>query len=270
MNTSGYGICTWTFGDLPLEDIAGRVAALGYDGVEVLGEIEKYTPAQVMHILDNHGLGIFSLTPLNVDLAHPDARKHREALDYYLSLIDFAAGVGAPMISCHGAVGRIRPIVTWQQEWMFMVEGVRAIAEHAQKLKLQVGMELLNRYESHLLNSTEQGLRFLDEVGMPNVGVHLDTYHMNIEEPDLVGAIHAAGRRLVLFHVADSNRQAIGRGHTDFARVIRALEEIGYAGPIIIECAAPGPDPFQAIKDESSVPWIETYSRESLEKLRAL
>jgi len=270
MTITGYGICTWTLGDLPLQDIAARVAALGYDGVELLGEIEKHTAAEAKRILDDHGLAVFSLTPIDVDLAHPDERAHRAALDYYLSLLDFAVGLCAPLISCHGAVGRIRPITTWQQEWTLMVEGVRVIAERAQKLGLRVALELLNRYESHLLTSVEQGLRFLGEVGSPNLGLHLDAYHMNIEEPNPAGAVRAAGRGLFLFHVADSNREAVGRGHTDFAALLRALDEIAYTGPIVVECAAPGPDPFRAIKDESSVQWVETYARESLAKLGAL
>ncbi len=270
MGITGYGICTWTLGDLPLKDIAARVAALGYDGVELLGEIEKHTATEAKRILSDRGLAVFSLTPINVDLAHPEDRVRQEALEYYFSLLDYAVGVGAPLISCHGAVGRIRPIATWQNEWTLMVEGVRAIAARAQKLGLKVALELLNRYESHLLNSAEQGLRFLGEVGLPNVGLHLDAYHMNIEEPNPADAVRAAGRRLFLFHVADSNREAVGRGHTDFAALIRALEEAGYTGTIGIECAAPGADPFQAIKDESSVPWVETYARESLARLRAL
>ncbi|MCI0475917.1 MAG: sugar phosphate isomerase/epimerase, partial [Anaerolineales bacterium] len=256
MHITGYGICTWTFGDLPLAEIAARVAVLGFDGVELLGEIEKNTAVEVKRVLNDQGLRVFSLTPLDVDLAHPDDQTRQRALDFYFALLDFAASVGAPLISCHGAVGRIRPIATWQKEWALLVEGVRAIGARAQKLGLRVALELLNRYESHLLTSTEQGLRFLDQVGASNVGLHLDAYHMNIEEPNPANAIRAAGRRVFLFHVADSNREAVGRGHTDFGALIHALDEIAYTGPLVIECAAPGPDPFQAIKNESSVPWV--------------
>ena len=270
MGITGYGVCTWILGDLPLAEIARRVTNLGYDGVELLGEIEKYPAAEAKRILNDQGLRVFSMTPRNVDLAHPDDGTRQAAVDYYFRLLDYAAQIGAPLISCHGAVGRLRAIATWQREWEMMNAAVRGIAERAQKLRLRVALELLNRYESHLLNNAEQALRFVDAVGLPNVGLHLDAYHMNIEEPNPTGAIRAAGKHLFLFHIADSNRQAVGRGHTDFAALFDALKYVEYTGPLVVECTAPGPDPFQAIKDETSAFWVETYLRESLAHLRAL
>jgi sugar phosphate isomerase/epimerase len=270
MGISGFGVCTWIFGDLPLGDVAARVAALDYDGVELLGEVEKHQASEAGELLSDQGLAVFSLTPLDVDLAHPEDGVRRQALDYYCSLLDFAARLPAPLISCHGAVGRIRPLASWEQEWTHMVEGVRHVATRAQGLGLRVAIELLNRYESHLLNTAEQGIRFIDQVGMPNVGLNLDAYHMNIEEPNLEAAVRAAGSRLFLFHAADSNRQSVGRGHTDFASLIHTLGAIDYDGPIILECPAPGPDPFRAVKDASSVPWVEAYLRESRDRLKAL
>jgi D-psicose/D-tagatose/L-ribulose 3-epimerase len=215
-------------------------------------------------------LRVFSMTPRDVDLAHPDDGTRQEAIDYYFRLLDYAAQVGAPLIPCHGAVGRVRALTAWQREWDWMVEAVHRIAEHARQLELKIALELLNRYESHLLNNTAQALRFVEQVGLPNIGLHLDTYHMNIEEPNPAGAIRAAGQCLFLLHCADSNRQAIGRGHTDFVALFDALKQIAYTGPIMMECAAPGPDPFLAIKDETSVMWVETFLRESLRQLHAL
>jgi sugar phosphate isomerase/epimerase len=124
-------------------------------------------------------------------------------------------------------------------------------------------VEPINRYESFLVNTCEQGLRFVREVGSEVVGLHLDTFHMNIEEADPAAAIRSAGDRLWLYHAADSNRQGIGRGHTDFQAQMAALSAIGYAGPIILECTAPGPNPFTPIKDEGSLAWLETYLEES-------
>ncbi|MEW5717704.1 MAG: sugar phosphate isomerase/epimerase family protein [Chloroflexota bacterium] len=270
MRNKFYGACTWIFGDLPLPEIAKCLARLGYSGVELLGEIEKYPAAQARRLLDDQGLGVFSMTPTQIDLAHPDTRTRKEALDYYFRLLDYAAQVGSPLISCHGAVGRVRAITSWQHELDLLIAAVRSIAERAEQLGLQVALELLNRYETHLLNNVEQALDFVSQVGLLNVGIHLDAYHMNIEEPNPAGAILAADQHLFLFHVADSNRQAVGRGHTDFGTLIRALDQVGYTGPIVIECVAPGPDPFRAIKDESSETWVETYLQESLAKLRAL
>ena len=235
-----YGVCNWIFGDEPLTETAARLTGFGYDGLELKGDLELYDPAEVKAILDDHGLAVLSLTPEDVDLPHPDAEVRATAVDYYLRLLDFAAAVGAPMVGCHGAVGRIRPVATYEQEYVNYVVGVQRIAAQAQELGLELAIEVLNRYESHLLNTAEEAVRFVEEVGAPNVGLLLDAYHMNIEETDLGGAIRAAGEHLFFFHAADSNRQAVGRGHTDFAGVMRALKGIGYDGSIIVECTASG------------------------------
>jgi sugar phosphate isomerase/epimerase len=248
---------------MPLDEIARSLKALGFDGVELLGELTLYQAREAGQILSDHGLETFSLTPENVDPAHPDAAVRSEAVDYYLHLLDFAAELGQPIVSCHGYVGRVRAISTCAEERVLFLQSVRQIAERARVLNLRLVMEVLNRYESHLLNTAAEALDFESEVDAENVGILLDAYHMNIEETDPAAALRLARDHLWLYHAADSNRQGIGRGHTDFEAQLSALAGIGYAGPIILECSAPGPDPFAAIKDEHSVKWLETYLRES-------
>ncbi len=257
------GVCTWTFGEMPLQEIARRLSRLGFDGVELLGDLKLYTAQAAAQVLQDHGLTVFSLTPENVDPAHPDPAVRAQAADYYVRLLDFAAALGNPVVSCHGYVGRVRAVSSVTQERALFIELVRQIAERAQTLNLRVALEVLNRYEAHLLNTAAEALDFVAEVGADNVGVLLDAYHMNIEEPHPAAALRRAGERLFLYHVADSNRQGVGRGHTDFRSQMAALSDIGYAGPIILECTAPGPDPFRAIKDENSLVWLETYHKES-------
>ncbi|MBC8264349.1 MAG: sugar phosphate isomerase/epimerase, partial [Anaerolineales bacterium] len=176
----------------------------------------------------------------------------------------------APIVGCHGEVGRIRPVTTYEQEYVNYVVGVQRIAARAQELGLRLAIEVLNRYESHLLNTSEEAVRFVEEVGAPNVGLLLDAYHMNIEEADLGSAIRTAGEHLALFHAADSNRQAVGRGHTDFLGVMLALKNIGYNGSIIVECTASGPDPFTPVKGPGWRDEVAGYVAESIKQLREL
>ena len=148
--------------------------------------------------------------------------------------------------------------------------GVQRIATRAQELGLRLAIEILNRYESHLLNTSAEAVRFVEEVGARNVGLLLDAYHMNIEEADLSSAIRAAGEHLALFHAADSNRQAAGRGHTDFLGVMRALKDIEYDGAIVVECTASGPDPFTPVKGPGWRDEVANYVAESISLLREL
>jgi sugar phosphate isomerase/epimerase len=257
------GACTWTFGDLSLSEIARHLKSLGFDGVELMGDLERYNAREAAQVLRDHGLAVFSLTPDNVDLAHPDKAVRKKAVDYYLELLGFAAELDHPLVSCHGLVGRVRALTTYAEEYDLFLHAVRQVAERAQALGLRLVMEVLNRYEAHLLNTAAQAVRFVNDLGAENVGILLDAYHMNIEEADPAAALRLAGERLGLYHAADSNRQGIGRGHTDFGAQLAALADIGYAGPIILECTAPGPDPFTAIKDEHSLNWLEIYLQES-------
>lgn len=263
-----YGVCTWIFGGQPLSEIAARLASLGYDGVELMGDLAQIDACEVNTILGEHGLRVLSLTPQNVDLPHPDYRIRQEALDYYYHLLDLAGVLDNPIVCCHGAVGRVRAIASYQEERDLFVEAVRHIAQRARQQGLSIAMEVLNRYEAHLLNTAQEALRFVQEVGMDNVGILLDAYHMNIEEADLRSAISAAKGHLLLFHAADSNRQAVGRGHTDFLGLMRTLHEVGYDGSVIIECTASGPDPFTPVKGEGWREEVWQYVAESRELLR--
>ena len=269
-----YGVCNWIFGDEDLAATAAFLAQAGFDGLELKGDLQLYRPADVVDVLGEHGLAVLSLTPEDVDLAHPESRVREEALDYYLHLLDFAAAVGAPVVSCHGAVGRVRALAAIEEEYAYLLAGVQRIAARAVELNLRLAMEVLNRYESHLLNTAAQAVQFVADVAdvadvsTPNVGILLDAYHMNIEEADPAAAILDAGEHLFLFHAADSNRQAVGRGHTDFLALMGALRRVGYAGDIVIECTAAGPDPFTPVKGPGWRDQVRRYAMESLQTLR--
>ena len=265
--TVRYGVCNWIFGDEDLASTSAFLVEAGFEGVELKGDLGLYRPTDVNEVLADHGLSVLSLTPEDVDLAHPDSNLRAEALDYYLRLLDFAAAVDAPVVCCHGAVGRVRALTGYEEEYRHLLACVQLIAARAAELNLYLAMEVLNRYESHLLNTASQAVAFVTTVAASNVGILLDAYHMNIEEADPVSAIQQAGDRLFLFHVADSNRQGAGRGHTDFKALMVALKRVGYEGDVVIECAAVGPDPFTP---EKGAGWRDQVRRFAVESLRLL
>jgi D-psicose/D-tagatose/L-ribulose 3-epimerase len=115
------------------------------------------------------------------------------------------------------------------------VESLKRIAELALKKNVTLGLEVVNRYESNLLNTASQALGMLDEIGAPNVVVHLDTYHMNIEECDFMQPVLQCGERLGYVHIGESNRGYLGSGTIDFAQFFHALAMIDYKGVITFE-----------------------------------
>lgn len=115
------------------------------------------------------------------------------------------------------------------------IDVMRRVGERAAESAIVMGMEVVNRYETNVLNTAAQAVQFVRRVGLPNVKVHLDTYHMNIEESDLAAAIVATGSDLGYFHTGESHRGYLGSGSVDFPSVFRALLAIGYEGPITFE-----------------------------------
>jgi|SRR3954447_7045087 D-psicose/D-tagatose/L-ribulose 3-epimerase len=109
------------------------------------------------------------------------------------------------------------------------------VSERAASLGITLGLEVVNRYESNLFNTVRGAITYLDELGDPRIKLHVDTYHMNIEESDLFSPVLDAGDRLGYVHIGESHRGYLGSGTVDFDSFFRALKLIGYDGPITFE-----------------------------------
>jgi D-psicose/D-tagatose/L-ribulose 3-epimerase len=115
------------------------------------------------------------------------------------------------------------------------IDVLRRIGEQAQKSNITIGLEVVNRYESNVLNTAAQAVALCKRIDSPNVKVHLDTYHMNIEENDFVSAMIDTGDYLNYFHIGESHRGYLGSGSINFDHVFRGLAYSGYTGPITFE-----------------------------------
>jgi sugar phosphate isomerase/epimerase len=124
----------------------------------------------------------------------------------------------------------------------WLVEALQQCCAAAEPHGVRIALEPLNRYETSLIADVAQGLDLIERIGADNMGLLLDTYHMNIEEPIIEDSIRTAGDRIFHFHVADSNRWYPGAGHLDFPSILDALFETGYQGYVSGEFM-PEPDP---------------------------
>lgn len=271
-----FGVAAWIYGEAPLETTLARIAAAGYEGVELPGEPERWRPADLRRWLREHGLRPVALTAscwvdTRRDLAHPDLAVRRIAVDYVRGCLRLAGELGAPLVQMlASAEPRLAPVATRDAEWAWSVAGMQEAAREAERTGVRICVEPLNRYEGYLVTSAAEALAYLDAVGSPWVGMTLDLFHANIEEADIPRSIRAAGPRLWHVQVADTNRRGLGHGHLDLGAALRALAEIGYAGALVVEIMAPGPDPFRAIKDARSASILDADLRGSLARLRAL
>jgi D-psicose/D-tagatose/L-ribulose 3-epimerase len=115
------------------------------------------------------------------------------------------------------------------------VDAIRRLAEKAAASDITIGLEFVNRYESNLLNTAAQTYEYIGELGSPNVVVHLDSYHMNIEESNFRDPVFACGDRLGYVHIGENHRGYLGQGHVNFPELFGALAEVGYDGVITFE-----------------------------------
>ncbi len=214
---------------------------IGYDGVEIaIRDPKVVNVAEIKKIAAERGLTIpavgtgqaFLVEKLS--LTSKDEELRKGAVKRLKEHVDFASELGAMVI-----IGLIRGFIgdrDREEAISDFVNGVREVAEYAKEKGVSLVIEPLNRYESDFLNTAEETLEILDEIGYENVGVLLDTFHMNIEEPRIEESIVMSKDRLFHFHVADSNRWAPGYGHLDFRGIINTLDKIDYSGFISVEC----------------------------------
>ncbi len=115
------------------------------------------------------------------------------------------------------------------------IKAMQRLADYAADKGINIDLEVVNRYETNIMNTGLEGLAFLDEVNRPNAYLHLDTYHMNIEEDGMQKSVIAAGDRLGYVHIGESHRGYLGTGTVDFDSFFAALKKINYKGPITFE-----------------------------------
>jgi len=218
------------------------MSKLGYDAVELGGELSSEDAGEVRALVESAGMTVSSICPsftAERDLAHPDPEVRESSVRYVRELADLASAVGAPLIIvAPTAFLRSQPLASESEEWAWAVESIRDGGEYADALGVNLTLECWNRYGTYLLNRLEQAVRLWRETGLPNGGVMADTYHMNIEERSLPEAIREAGELLNHVHLSDSNRAAPGQGHTDFESILRALVDIDYHGCLTFELDA--------------------------------
>jgi D-psicose/D-tagatose/L-ribulose 3-epimerase len=262
-----YGLCLWTFGNISLEEKCKLAKEIGVDGVEVQGDLSQ-NPAILQALLNKYDLKILSVTPDNVDISSAEEKVRSSAVQYFLDLLDWAQESGAKRICLHGDVGKTQGSGDLLKDWELLVDSSSVVVRKADELGIEVVFEVLNRYENHQIVTAKEALRLIDEVGSENFKVLLDAYHMNIEEACPIQALKDAGEKLGVYHIADSNRQGVGDGHSDLEGQITALHELGYEGPIIMEMVAEGPNPFTPVKDGNYLDIVVSYYKESLKQLR--
>lgn len=227
-------------------DLVDKVAKLGFDLIEICVEDPATIDAAAIRERCNAaGIGatVCGAFGPDRDMSSDDPAVRENTKAYMRTCIDIAEGIGARTVvgPMYSAVGRTRMAEPAERKAQrsLAADGIRECARYGAGKGVSLGIEPLNRFETDLINTVDQGIGLIDEVGEKNVGLLLDTFHMNIEEKDLPKAIRKAAGRITEFHACSSDRGTPGEDHVDWGGVVGALKEGGYDGPVVIEAFTP-------------------------------
>jgi len=234
-----------------LEQSLAHASSLGFDAVELFtASAEALDITETKTLLEKYNLTIAAVGTgagkviHGLTLTDPDAAIRKKAMEFIESMITFGAAFGAPAI-IGSMQGNVVAGVEREQAMHWLADGLSYLGKHASTLGVKLIYEPLNRYETNLINTLEDGVLFLMTNQIKQVGLLADLFHMNIEEVDMAVSIRACADFIMHVHFADSNRRPVGNGHTRFVEVAKALKEINYQGYVSAE-AFPWPTPKEA------------------------
>lgn len=227
------------------------IKELGYDGVELAVRNPKELDVDyIKNLTIKNNLPVPAIGTgqaygeEGLSFTHPDPVFRKKAINRIKEQIVFAKKLNALVI-----IGLIRGSfskeVDAHEAENLLIYALHECASVDPEVKLAI--EPINRYETNILNTVGESLKLLNKILLPNVGLLLDTFHMNIEEPDIGESILKAKDKIFHFHTADSNRRFAGAGHIDFKRILNVLKDTGYNGYVSAEIL-PFPDSDIAAK----------------------
>jgi D-psicose/D-tagatose/L-ribulose 3-epimerase len=231
----------WTgeFDDAGLKLAIDKTSAAGFDLIEIpLMDPDKADPAAVRKMLDSAGLATTASLGLSehTDISSEDPEVVAAGEAVLGRCVEFLSDVGGTHLVgvIYSAMRKYMTPAT-DLNRQHSIEAIGRLSARAAELGVQVGVEVVNRYETNVLNTSRQAVRYVEDADVENLVVHLDTYHMNIEEPDMFTPVLDAGSRLGYVHIGESHRGYLGSGTVDFDSFFRALATVGYDGPVVFE-----------------------------------
>ena len=221
-------------------DLIDRAKGFGLDFIEIpLLDLDDVDPAAIRARLEAAGFDAVTSTVLNAatDLTADDPERRAAGVDYLTRCVEATAAMGARQFSgvIYSEIGRRPPFRPGERHWTWAAEGLRIVADRAADRGVTVAIEPVNRYETFLVNTAAQAVQLCTMIDRPNVGIHLDTYHMNIEEKRWDEPIRQAGARLCHLHLCENDRGIPGTGLVDWDTLFAALGALGYDGYAALE-----------------------------------
>lgn len=256
-------------------DLIDRTKNLGMDFIEIpLMVLETFDAAAVKERLQKVGLGAVTSTVLlgDTDITSDDAAIRAKGVEYLKACVKATSDIGAESFSGVVYSQFVKPALQrpTEQAWKYSADGLREAARFAKELGVNIGIEPVNRYETYLINTCDQALKLKEMIGEDNIKIHLDTYHMNIEEKSYYEATIKAGKDLVHYHLCENDRGIPGTGLVNWDEVFRALAEIDYQHNAALESFVDATDNMNTWVWRQLAPDGDTLLRQGTDFIRKM
>ncbi|MGQ9617094.1 MAG: sugar phosphate isomerase/epimerase family protein [Spirochaetota bacterium] len=226
--------------------IISKAKELGFEVVDIsISNTDTFPAQKVRDKASEVGIEVVTTIGLSEDAnpISPDSKKRKRGVETLKRAIDINVEIGSKIIGglTYAAWGYLTGRPRTEQEWKWSIEAMREVAEYAKKRSdLIIAVECVNRFETHFLNIAEDAVKYCREVGTGNVKVHLDSFHMIREEESFEKAVKTCGKEYLGYvHVCENNRGIPGTGLVPWRVFFRAIKEVGYSGPLVIESFDP-------------------------------
>jgi D-psicose/D-tagatose/L-ribulose 3-epimerase len=214
----------------------------GFDSVELCIEDPAHIdPAHVKRELDRHGLlcgSVCACMGPDRDL-RGTPEQQQISMTYMKALLDQMVVLECPSLTgpVYSSVGRADAVDPgeYKKQWKTVVGHLKELSKYAQARGKRICLEPLNRFETDFINTCDQALKMIKDVNNPALQLHLDTFHMNIEEKHLAASIRKAGKKLAHLHACGSDRGTPGGDHTAWKEIAKALKDVKFDGNVVIE-----------------------------------
>ncbi len=226
--------------------IIPKAKELGFETLDIaIAHPETFPTSDVKKEARKTGIELVTTTTLNkgTNLISPDSRVRKKGAETLKQLVDINYELGSSILGGvnYAAWGYLTGRPRTEDEWRWSVDAMRQVAEYAKKNgNLTIAVEPVNRFETHFLNIAEDAVQYCRDVGIRNVKVHLDSFHMIREESSFTEAVEKCGPEYLGYvHVCESNRGIPGTGLVPWKEFFNAMKKIGFTGPMVIESFDP-------------------------------
>ncbi len=265
MKNAKIAVVTWIFGIDNLDTLFRKIKETGFDGVQFSGDYRKHNATKVIEIAKKYNISLLTYDPACYKPFEDERLNLQDAVRHFTDVIIYAKSIGAPVATIQGLSYWTKEIKDYEEAMQFIIEAVSQLDKVAQEQHITITYEACNHYELPCVQTASELLRIHRESKAKNLMLVLDSFHMNIGEPNMQDAILKTGKLLHSYHISDSGRGGIGTGHIDYVAQYKALKQINFTGYVFFEFVLPEIRPNKFPLNEKQLDLLVMQCKQSMQ-----